>query len=126
MLSHGGSVVEQRLETRDGQARVGPLGAGCALGSRGPLRWRHHGGPPGLARGLVVSIAQERGQRLAPVPLDVIRYQTEEDMDAHPLGQPGPHRADGEVYGLQAPQGALHCRQTLLRADSPLGGEQLS
>ena len=57
----------------DGQALVGPLGAGFALGSRGPLRWRHHGGPPGLARGLVVIIEQQRGQHLAHVPLDVIR-----------------------------------------------------
>ena len=110
----------------DGQARVGPLGAGVARGSRGPLRGRHHGGSPGRARGLVVIIEPQRGQHLAPVPLDVIRSQAEEDLGAHPLGHPVPKRTDVEVHGFQAPQGALHGRQTLIRADSPLGGEGLS
>ena len=67
ILGHGGQGVEQRLETMDGPARVGPLGAGVALGSRGPLRGRHHGGSrPGHAGGLIVILAQERGERLAP------------------------------------------------------------
>src|SRR5215510_12487755 len=46
-------------------------------------------------------------------------------MGAHPLGQPVPNRADVEVHGLQAPKGALHCRQTLIRADGTLGGEDI-
>src|SRR5919198_5471033 len=46
-------------------------------------------------------------------------------MGAYPLGQPVPNRADVEVHGLQAPKGALHCRQTLIRADGPLGRESL-
>src|SRR4030095_5490127 len=46
-------------------------------------------------------------------------------MGAHPLGQPVPNRADVEVHGLQAPKGALHSRQTLIRADGTLGGKGL-
>ena len=125
-MGHGGQGVEQRLETMDGPARVGPLGAGVALGSRGPLRGRHHGGSPGRAGGLIVILAQERGQRLAPGPLDVIRAQAEEDLGAPPLAHPVPKRADGAGHGLQAPPGARHGRQTHIRADGTLGGEGLS
>jgi hypothetical protein len=73
VFGHGGQVVEQRLETMDGHAIVGPLGAGFALCARRSLRWRYHGGPPGLARDLVVIVEQQQSQGLAHVPLDVIR-----------------------------------------------------
>ena len=55
IFGHGGQVVEQRLETMDGHAIVGPFGAGFALGARGPLRWRYHGGPPGPPAALSAS-----------------------------------------------------------------------
>src|SRR4029434_2814913 len=90
LFGHGSQVVEQRLETMDGQAIVGPLGAGFALCARGALGWRYHRGPPGLARGLVVIVEQQRGQGLAHVPLAAIRYHAEEHMAVTPLAPPVP------------------------------------
>ena len=43
-------------------------------------------------------------------------------MGAHPLGQPVPNRTGRRGHGFQAPKGALHCRQTLIRADSYRSG----
>ena len=103
----------------DRQALVGPLCAGFALGSRGPPRWRHHGGPPGLARGLVVIIEQERASAW--------RMPSTATLTCRGRHERAPARSTGaQSGGRRGPRssgskGALHGRQTLIRADGPLG-----
>ena len=56
---------------------------------------------------LVVIVIEHGRQALAHVPFEVVAEHAQEDVGAHPLGQPVVDRADVEVDGLDRADGPL-------------------
>ena len=67
--------------------------------------------------GGVVLIKEDRFEALAHVPFDMVGEHTEEDMGAHPPGEPVVDRANVEVDGLEAAKGSLDPGETLIGSD---------
>ena len=80
----GGEVGEQGLEAVDGKAVRGALAARLGAGGRRGAGGCDGRGPGGPGRGGIVVVEEERGERPAHVPLDVVGEHAEEDVRAHP------------------------------------------
>jgi hypothetical protein len=66
---------------------------------------------------------QQRCQRPAHVPLDVIGEHAEKDMRLHPAGEAIVDGADLEVDGLERAEGALDVGEALVGEDCRTGIE---
>lgn len=67
---------------------------------------------------------QERCQRLAQVPDDVVGQHAQEDMRAHAAGQAVVDRADLESDRLEGAEGAFHTGQALVGEHRRFGIER--
>ena len=76
ILGHRGQVLHQRVEAVHRQPVLGALRGDLPLRPRRALGWPDDRRAQGLARGGVLVVEEERGQRPAYVPLDIIGQQT--------------------------------------------------
>ena len=102
----------------DRQAVVGATGCRLALGGLGALRRGDDGGACGGGGGAVVVVEQDGLERLAHVPFDVVGEHAEE---ARGRARGGAvrwiDRADLEIDGLEAAEGALDLAKAFVGAD---------
>src|SRR5258706_5907931 len=61
---------------------------------------------------------EQRGQRLAQMPFDVIGEHAKKDMGTNAIGGPMADRANLEIDGLQATESALDAGQILVGLDA--------
>lgn len=83
VFGDGAEIGQQRLEAVHGQALLGASGR-CRLA-------RYFGrcddrGALSIGARLIVIVKEQRGKRLAHVPLDIIGQHTEENMRADTIG----------------------------------------
>ena len=92
----------------------GEFGERLALRARRTLRRRHHRGPQGLRCGGILVIEQERLERLAHVPLDIVGKHAQRDVGAHALFEAMVNRADLEVDRLETAESLFDVGQALI------------
>ncbi len=72
-----------------------------------------------LALVALVVVEQHRRERPAHVPFEIIGQHAEENMGAHARADPVMDRADLDVDGLQAAEGALDTSEALVGQHGP-------
>lgn len=120
-----GEVGQERTEAVDRLAVVSFTGTRLGAGGGRDL-----GGGDGRGSGYcggrpVVILEQQRRQRPAHVPGDVIGEHAEKDMRPHPAGEAMVHGADLEVDRLERAEGALDPGEALVGEDCRAGIEIL-
>ena len=108
-----GEIGEKRAEAVHRQPVVGFLRGGLSSGGRRDLGLGHGREALGLGRVALVVVEQHRRERPAHVPFEMIGQHAEENMGAHARADPVMDRADLDVDGLQAAEGALDTARLL-------------
>jgi len=117
IAGQGCKVLQQGAEAVNraaiGRFARGGLGFGCG----GDLGGRHGRRP--LDRGifLIVILEEQRRQRLAHMPDQVISEHAQEHMGAHALGEAVVDGADFEVHGFHRAKGALDVSEAFIGRD---------
>ena len=125
VAGHGAEMVDQTGEAIDAVA------IGVALDRLlGPRGWRglcrHHRRRALGARAIEIGVVeQERGQRLAQMPFDIIGEHAQKDMGPHAIGIPVPNGADLEIDGLHGAERPLDPREIFVRLDRMRSAEIL-
>ena len=99
VASEGGEFSEQGLEAVDRQAVSGALGSGLAASGLGTLCGCDDGGSRGGSLGALMIVEQDRSQRLAHVPLEIIGEHAQQHVGTDPIGQAVVDRSDLEIDG---------------------------
>ena len=99
------------------QALIGALAGGFAACRLGALRRGDDGAALGLAGRLVVIVEQDRGERLAHVPFQIVGQHAQHDMGAHPMAATMMDRPNLEIDGLEAAEGPLDLGELLVGPD---------
>src|SRR5215472_2835955 len=113
----GGEIAQQALEAVDRVALWGEFAGALAQGGRRGLGGGDDRSALTSGGHRVIIIKQDRFEALAHVPFDMAGEHAEEDMGAHPRGEPVVDRADVQIDGLEAAKGALDPSQPLVGAD---------
>jgi len=71
------------------------------------LRLCHHTGAECFGGVLIGVVEQHRGKALAHVPFQVIGQHAKKDMRTDPIRQPVIHRANMQIDGFDAAEGAF-------------------
>ena len=124
VASEGGQFSEQGLEAVDRQAVSCALCSGLAVSGLGTLRGCDDGGSRGRSLGALVIIEQDRSQRLAHVPFEIVGEHAQQHVGADPIGQAVVDRSDLEIDRLDGPEGAFGLAQTLVDPHDIAGRER--
>ena len=108
----------------NGQAVLCALGGGLAMSRAGALGWCDDGGSCGVSLGALVIVEQDRSERLAHVPLEIIGEHAEQHVSTHPIGQAVMDGSDFEIDRLDGTEGALGLAQALVGAHDIAGSER--
>ena len=117
-----GEVGQQGLEAVDGQAAGGAFPAGLGVGRGRGTGGGDGRGSGGLGRGGIVVVEEQRRERAAHVPLDVVGEHAEEDVGPDPAFEAVVDRAHLEIHGLVAAERPLDAAQALVGPDRLFGG----
>jgi len=84
----GRQIAQQRVETVHWQSVLGQTGGLLGDRGRGALCWRDDARSQRVCGVFVGVVEQHRCQALTHVPFQIVGEHAQEDMRAHPIGQP--------------------------------------
>ena len=111
VAGEGGEIGDQRLEAVHRQIVVGALGVDLVPGRFGADRLGNDGAAGRIRDGFVVVVEQDRLERLAHVPFEIVGEHAQQHVGAHAVATTMMDWSDLDIDGLEAAERTFGVRQ---------------